>query len=57
MRSKIRYDLLLQSQKYANKFHHPVQKVMYETAYKNIMEMRSDVLKPFKNICIHGSFP
>lgn len=57
MRSKIRYDLLLKSQQYAKTIKHPIQTHLYETAYNYLQEMRTDVLKQFNNICIHGSYP
>ena len=57
MRSKIRYDLLIKSQNYAKLIRHPLQLVLYQAAYKYIEELRSHVVKPFPNICIHGNFP
>lgn len=57
MRSKIRYDLLLKSQSHSKFSKSPLPLLLYQTAYKYIEEMRSHIVKPFKNICVHGSFP
>lgn len=57
MRPKIRYDLLVKSQNFAKLIHHPIQFSLYQAAYKYIEDLKSHVVKPFTNICIHGNYP
>lgn len=57
MRQKIRFDLLLRSQKLAQSSRHPIQTALYENAYKYIKGVKESIVKPFSKICIHGNFP
>lgn len=54
---KIRYNLLANAQKYGHQLKSSIGQTLHKIAYDEIIEMKSEVLRSFNSICIHGNYP